>query len=640
MKRKVLALLLAAVIAACCGCQSSDTNAQETTEPEITEPVGPTVPADGNPDDVTCRGSYTAEAASSTIIARSGGKILTNDRLQSWYWGTVAQYRQAGHGENPDYDQPLDTQICEIDSTVASWQQYFLKLALDTWHTSAALEQLAAETELVTEEAYQPNAQTHERAMTGKPASRFLYGHNKFYQTNTMHQEYLDSIPQLLKQLAEEEGYASAEALASGAFASRETYLEDALRQYNYAYMYQTFLNYDTVITEQMLEDRYGTALSEDGTEKLVDFRHIQLFPFGDWDVCETQAQELLKQWRGQRNHSEATFGEMAYRNSQDLGSASSGGRYARVSQDQLPEELAQWFFDEERQPGDTDVIRTEQAVHVVYFSGATTRRRIQAEEELKQEIRTQQILQAKEAFPLEITYDDIRLANAEGTVSFEQLLYPDVAHERYPEVPLYLQQEYPRTWYGAHKISSHGCGITTFSMLATYMSDEEWTPPEMCERHGNYSFDTGTDGMIFVKEPPKYNFYIREITYDPNRAKEALEAGHIVVSSQHAGYWTRAGHYILFEKLTEDGMVQVRDSNIANYVKLPQHAEDKHTWFNATYSGYGYWVFEKKITRVEGCNRCGTPQDLMSSLLQGEYLCERCTQALDRRNAWLDMTA
>jgi hypothetical protein len=145
---------------------------------------------------------------------------------------------------------------------------------------------------------------------------------------------------------------------------------------------------------------------------------------------------------------------------------------------------------------------------------------------------------------------------------------------------------------------------------------------------------------MIFINESPKFNFYFREKTYDPKMAKQALEEGNIVVSIQHKGYWTSGGHYILFEKLTEDGMVQVRDSNIANYVKLKQHVEDKHTWFNATYAGSGYWIFEKKITRVEGCTRCGNPQDLTDQLLRGEYLCERCDEALHRWEDWVDVTA
>lgn len=60
--------------------------AQETV---ATEP--PTVPADGNPDDVTCKGTYTAAdeaviAARDTVVATAGEYELTVGQLQVYYW--------------------------------------------------------------------------------------------------------------------------------------------------------------------------------------------------------------------------------------------------------------------------------------------------------------------------------------------------------------------------------------------------------------------------------------------------------------------------------------------------------------------------------------------------------------------------
>ena len=64
---------------------------------------------------------------------------LTNRQLQTFYWMEVAAYMQAGHNEAPDLTQSLDTQVCPIDDSVGSWQQYFLQKALNTWATSRAL---------------------------------------------------------------------------------------------------------------------------------------------------------------------------------------------------------------------------------------------------------------------------------------------------------------------------------------------------------------------------------------------------------------------------------------------------------------------------------------------------------------------
>ena len=88
----------------------------------------------------------------------------------------------------------------------------------------------------------------------------------------------------------------------------------------------------------------------------------------------------------------------------------------------------------------------------------------------------------------------------------------------------------------------------------------------DRCRRYGGYSHSNGTDGMIFVKEPPVLGYYLIEKTYEPTVAWQGLVDGHVVVSIQHKGYWTRGGHYIALEEITESGKVRVRDSNIFNY--------------------------------------------------------------------------
>lgn len=650
-KMNRLMLLLMALLL--CGCQgkaasgkeplpqqAAPTVAAETTQPTIPETTAP----DGNPEDVTCKGSYTGEAPADTVVARVGDAKLTNGQLQSWYWAAVAQYRMAQEEHGPDFGRPLDTQTCGVDGSVNSWQQYFLRQALEAWHSAQAMYQQAQTQPLTTEEAYQPNADTHERCMTGMPATKFLYGYNKTYAANTMHQAYLDAIPQLLETLAQERGYAGADAMAQAMGTDQES-LEDFAWLYNYAYTYLTFLSYELAPTQEETEGWFvqneaayaATGITRDsGTT--VDILQVLLIPESqseaDVSQCQEEAQTLLKTWKAKTWETEATFSELAHAHSQDAGTAASGGAYRNLLPGQLPSEIEQWCFAPERQPGDTTILTTQQGVHILFFAGSTPIWQAQAQKDVTAHMEQSILETAREAYPMEVDYSAIRLSQGEAKLSYADVLYPDIAHERYPEVPLYLQQDYPYTWYGNYKISSHGCGITTFSMLTTYMSDEEWTPPEMCDRYGNYSFSNGTDGMIFINEPSKFHYFFRERTYDSNEAKAALEEGYIVVSIQHKGYWTRGGHYILLEKLTEDGMVQVRDSNIANYAKLPQHQVDKHEWFNTTYASDGYWIFDKKVTHIDACSRCGTPDS--QTQLVSSYVCEKCEKALTRRNAYL----
>ena len=217
-------------------------------------------------------------------------------------------------------------------------------------------------------------------------------------------------------------------------------------------------------------------------------------------------------------------------------------------------------------------------------------------------------------------------------------LLYPDVGHQRYPEAQLYLQQDYPTTMYGAYRIVTHGCGITTMAMLATYMSDTELTPPEMCRRYGGYCYDHGTDGSLFVVAPAQMGFYLKKKTFEWREARDAMREGYVVVCVQTKGYWTRGGHYLLLEKMFDDDVIQVRDSNIYNYGKLEGHKTDRFDFSTVVPSGTAYWIFEKKIVTIPACARCGgTEEGAPGALLTEDYLCEKCAAALARRGTYLE---
>ena len=130
--------------------------------------------------------------------------------------------------------------------------------------------------------------------------------------------------------------------------------------------------------------------------------------------------------------------------------------------------------------------------------------------------------------------------------------------------------------------------------------------------------------------------FYLIEQTYEPKVAWQGLEDGHVVISVQHNGYWTRAGHYIVLQEITQDGMVRVRDSNVYNYRRIANHALDKHSWGSITSAGSGLWVFDCKITRLPACSRCGEPENTSGALVE-DYYCRKCAPALMRRDTYLN---
>lgn len=655
MGKRYFLLLLALVVLLCAGCGRGNTGDDLPPETTAVPTVPVTVPEDGDPGDVTCKGSYSRsgwdpDGAAATL----GDHVLTNEQLQVWYTLAVSQWQRDEHPEAPDFSKPLDTQGCPVDGSVNSWQQFFLQQALDTWHSVCALELRSREEALPTEEAYKPNLDNYDTYMTGMPATDFLYGYNPLYQPNSMHDAYLADLPEQLNRLAKEKGYADLKALAQQGFGVSSEALTEAVRMYNYSYMYFTTLSYHLESDSESV----SAFLAEDGgytdESRTVDFRQILLVPGGPenpqvtiaangmvtcsegaWEETVKEGEAMLDHWFKKQRHTEEAFADLAYKNSGDTGSARNGGAFRNVKKGQLIPELEQWCFAEERQVGDTAVLRSGFGVHVLYFSGSSTAAWQEAEADLKVRNLQELVQQARKRYPAEVDYSAISLNEGQYNVTAGDILYPDVAHERFPEIPLYLQQDYPGTMFGGFELRTNGCGITSLAMLASYMADDELTPPEMCARYGRYSHANGTDGMIFIYEPSAMGFYLREKTYEPAVAKAALEEGQIVVSVQHKGYWTRGGHYIVLEKIDEDGMIQVRDSNIYNYNRVKAHIEDRHTWGSITSNGSGFWIFEDKVTRIPMCSRCG---DVRSRFVTGEYICEKCTPAVLRRNAYLDI--
>lgn len=675
---RLLCALLAVVLLAGCGTAPEPTETTEATEP------APTTPPNGNPDDVTCLGSYSASdtevrSAADTIVASVGDKSLTLSQLQVYYWLEVAAYRQSDAETEPDYAQSLDVQTCPVDSTVASWQQYFLKRALNTWHMHQALV-LRAEKEGVPKEAvYDPDLEKHQEYMTDKPAYQYHYAHYESYEPNSMHQAYLDEIPQTLEALASDNGFASSQAQAeaiAGAGVTAED-LEYYARLSNLAYMYFTEMGYHFEPAPEDVEAFYTQneadytklGITRDG-EKAVTIRHILLIPKDAevsadgtvtcseeaWEACLSKAKTVTGNWKEAvrktkyaqhaiSDPAEARFAEAAKNNSADEGSRASGGLYADVRKGQLIEPLDAWCFDPARQHGDYEIIRSDCGYHVVFFSEATEDWYARAEADLLQKMGRDLIADAQKSYPAAIRYSDIKLGQAPDNGSFvtaDALLYPDVAHERFPEMPLYLQQDYPEAPFGDYVVSTHGCGITTLAMVASYLADDELTPAELAARYGYYCGRRGSEMILFDDTPAEMDFYLKGRIFNWPAIDAALDNNQVVVSLQWAGYWTHGGHYIAITDRTEDGKYVVRDSNLLNYKRIKAHKEDAHTRTSIGGASQCYWIFEPKVTRIPACVRCGEGTDAGAPaiLFREAYHCPKCADAMARRNAYLTICA
>lgn len=648
-KRKILCLILACLMILT-GCAREEKTPAAVSRPVETQPAG-TQPVetqpeyaavgDGNPESLLCKASYTVapeELSSGKTVAVMGDRVLTVGQLQIRYYLAVNAYLQSGAEPRPEERTGLEYQACPLEDGL-SWQHYFLKAALEQWVSQQALILGSGEKQPVSGgEYFTPNAEWHEQYIPdGLPPIAYLFEDKECYTPNSMHQAWLDSLPDTLLALGSEKGcadLAELTAMFAGPGAGEGDLLTVA-EEINRSYLYFTEKSYDFDLSEAS------------AAGKTVDIRHCLLVPENSGDpekslaACKTSAEQLLNSWKKSWltvRSPEAHFARVTKANSQDESSRLSGGLYTGIRQGQLIAPLDAWCFDPARQPGDTTVIQSDRGFHILYFRGAG--RDEEKAAQLLGDAGEALIRELTERYPASIDYSAICLGTPEGSVELtaEEFLYPDVAHERFPEPIIYLQRDFLNAPYGRRTVGKGGCGITTIAMLTTYMTDEIHTPAEMARDYSIYSAEAGTDGDIFKNVPEEFGYFFREHSNKWEDAVEALKEGRMVVSLQYVGYFTRAGHYLLLWQLNDDGTVKIRDSNILNYAKLDGYRTDSFTKSQVMGANNGFYLFEHKITSYPECGRCGSGEN--SKVLTESYLCGKCAQAMLRREGFLSLCA
>jgi len=351
------------------GVDDSTVPSDEVVAAPSEETVPATVPADGNPDDETCKGTYTVTdeevmAAMDTVVATAGDYQLTNGELQVYYWLEVQSFLQQ-YGSYAmyfglDHTQGLDTQVCGIMEG-RTWQQFFLKNAIGTWNNYRAM---AAEAELTD------------------------------FQLDEEAQSYLDTLAADMEESALSYGFSDAKEMLAynvGAGAEVEDYV-NFMTDYYRGYQYYNSLCEEFDTSDPALEAYYQEnedQFAQNGAAKeteYVNVRHILIKPEGgttdangattysdeEWAAAQMKAQEILDQYLA-GDKSEDSFAELANTHTADGNDANydgipDGGLYTDVTKGQMVPEFENWCFDDVRVTGDTGLVKTTYGWHVMYF--------------------------------------------------------------------------------------------------------------------------------------------------------------------------------------------------------------------------------------------------------------------------------
>lgn len=220
-------------------------------------------------------------------------------------------------------------------------------------------------------------------------------------------------------------------------------------------------------------------------------------------------------------------------------------------------------------------------------------------QEELDKITQTPEETEPVQTEPEQTDPPETESAGSEPDVYVPEQTQPDdsnsteIEYKTYNSVPLYFQNDYPDTMFGAGTVATSGCSITCLAMVATYLTGHEYLPDELAGYFGGRAennvarMEYGIDQMKLPCRPCE-NWHV---------VMEELSRGKVIILLvDEKSIFTDSQHFVVLTGLTEDGLILVNDSNADNYErwdlkeKLITGFPESDLWrgFN------GAWAFDK----------------------------------------------
>lgn len=339
-----------------------------------------------------------AKKASDKVVATMNGAELTNKQLQIYYSMLVndflTNYYQYLEALGLDLTLDLNTQACYFDETI-SWEKYFVDNAINTWKNYQAV---------------------------------CMFAEEEGFTLSEDMQEALKKLPEELEKSAAEAGYESADEMIKARMGGEVT-VDDYVENRRIFYVgaeYTSVLPSDEELSTYF--DELSEMFSEYGVTKesgpMVDVRHILFQPDGgtvnddgtttyseeEWAACLEAAEAVHKEWK-EGAATEESFAELANAHSADPGSNTNGGLYTQItSETSFVEPFLTWCMDEDREIGDTDIVKTEHGYHIMYFSASEPLWLYYAKSQYVSDRTTEAMETGLEKWPAQINEDNICL--------------------------------------------------------------------------------------------------------------------------------------------------------------------------------------------------------------------------------------
>lgn len=161
--------------------------------------------------------------------------------------------------------------------------------------------------------------------------------------------------------------------------------------------------------------------------------------------------------------------------------------------------------------------------------------------------------------------------------------------------VPQYYQTDYPYMKFGNGTIATSGCSITCLAMVATYLTDQEYTPPQMAYHFGGFgktNIERLDFGLSQMQLPYQRSENIQEVL-------QALRSGKVAIAMMdEESVFTTEQHFIVLAGMNEDGTFLVKDPMETNHTNADVHIRNAYdNGFEDYHLSRGFsgaWIFDK----------------------------------------------
>lgn len=150
------------------------------------------------------------------------------------------------------------------------------------------------------------------------------------------------------------------------------------------------------------------------------------------------------------------------------------------------------------------------------------------------------------------------------GVDSVPAVVYDEPA--KYRSVPLYLQtdQQWSGDQYSSGTIESHGCGLVSAAIAASYLLDEDITPDLLSMSAGDAFLSSGLNDSDVICRwlSGHYGFQWSGEKWLLQDAIQMLDEGYVVLASMEGqlGDENYGGHIVLLYEHTDDDCFYLRD--------------------------------------------------------------------------------